>query len=334
VEELRPLTLGEIIDRAVSFWRRRWRPMFVLYLGFALGGYAIYKGGRLIVDARFPAARELFFAADLRALAGAGQHLDELLGGAAVMSASLWLYMLVGAIGSVAVTRYAMLTYLGQAIKPGEALRESAVRAPRTLGLLVMQTMWTLLVIALAMVPGVGLIALGVRAENAAGALGGVLGLFLAFAGAGVAVLWSILRFFLTSQLVAMEDLPLWRLFVRSGQLTSGRVAPGFGGLVKVRLTVLLTVMGIVLMLVSLIGGLPQIVLQVLYSPSLGRLSDTYVPAALLVPAELLDTVFTAVITPIYVVFQTLVYVDVRVRREGLDLKLKLSSAAEALKAA
>ena len=75
-------------------------------------------------------------------------------------------------------------------------------------------------------------------------------------------------------------------------------------------------------------------VLQFVYSPSLGRLSDTYVPAAVLVPSELFDTIFTALITPIYVMFQTLVYVDLRVRREGLDLKLKLSTAAEALKAA
>jgi hypothetical protein len=184
--------------------------------------------------------------------------------------------------------------------------------------------LWTGLVTLLAIAPGPGLMVLAARADSVGGV---VLGGVLVFVGLVVAVLWSILRFFLTSQLVAMEDVSLWRLFVRSGQLTSGRVGPGLFGFVKLRLTVLLTVMGLVILLVSMIGSAPTMVLQAAFFPQSA-------PWFLAVPSELIDTVFTALISPVYVVFQTLVYLDMRVRREGLDLKLKLSSAQEALKAA
>jgi hypothetical protein len=327
MEQLRPLTLGEIIDRAVSFWRTRWRPLFVIYLGFMLLGYVVYKAGALIVEAKFPAVKALFGSlADYKLLRDADPI--ELSKGAAVMSASLLVYMLITSFGAVAVTRYSMFEYLGVKSTPREAIEAGVRRAPMAVGIFSMSIVWTVLIVALAMAPGFGLVAMGIRAETTAGGTAlGALGVLLALGGLVVAVLWSILRFFLTSQLVAMEDVPLWRLFVRSGQLTSGRVAPGVGGFVKVRLTVLLTVMGLVILLVSLIGSVPTFALQVAYVPQSP-------PWFLMVPAELLDTVFTALITPIYVVFQSLVYLDMRVRREGLDLKLKLSSAEEALKAA
>ncbi len=59
MEPLRPLTLGEIIDRAVSFWRTRWRPLFLIYLGWALGGYAAFKASGLIVERNYPEVKAL-----------------------------------------------------------------------------------------------------------------------------------------------------------------------------------------------------------------------------------------------------------------------------------
>lgn len=323
MEELRPLTLGEIIDRAVSFWRTRWRPLFVIYLGWALAGFAAFKASMLLATSQYPEMKA--FTGSL-AEAKFARHADPivLLKGAGVLSAGLLLYVLVGSLGSVAVTRYAVLEYLGVKVAPREAIREGVRRSPAAIALFTLSMVWTALVVALSMAPGAGLAVISVRGESVVGA---TIGGLLAISGLVVAVLWSILRFFLTSQLVAMEDVPLWRLFVRSGQLTSGRVAPGPFGFVKVRLTVLLTVMGLVILMVSMIGSVPAFVLQLASLPN-------NPPWFLSVPLELLDTVFTALISPIYVVFQTLVYLDMRTRREGLDLKLKLSSAQEALKAA
>ncbi len=331
MEDLRPLSLGEIIDRSVSFWRRKWKALFGLYVGFSLAAYVAFKAGQVVMQHRFPALGGLHaFEAAQR-----GERLgSELLGGAAVMTASMLAYTFVSALGGVAVTRFALLAYLDQPSEPRAAMHDALARTGRTLGVFVLTVVWTLLAMALAMSPGAALIAIGLLTDGAATAILVVLGGLLASFGALVGFLWSILRFFLTSQLVAMEDLPLWRLFVRSGELTAGRVAPGLGGLVKVRLTVLLTVMGLVLFIVSLVGSLPQLALQVAYAPSLVQLDPALVPPWLLVPAELVDVIFTAVVAPLYVVFQSLVYLDMRVRREGFDLKLKLSGAAEALKAA
>jgi hypothetical protein len=323
MEQLRPLTLGEIIDRAVSFWRQRWRPLFVIYLGWALAGYAVFKASGLIVERYFPEVKALTGSlAELKVMRQADPIV--LLKGAGVLSAGLLLYVLIGSLGSVSVTRYAMLEYLGMKVAPRDAIREGARRSGSAVGLFLMSMVWTGLVTLLSMVPGGALMALSVRNDSV---LGATLGGLLMLGGLLVAVLWSILRFFLSSQLVAMEDVSLWRLFVRSGQLTSGRVGPGVIGFVKLRLTVLLTVMGLVLMLVSMIGSTPTFILQAAFYPA-------PIPWFVGVPAELVDTVFTALISPVYVVFQTVVYLDMRVRREGLDLKLKLSSAEEALKAA
>jgi hypothetical protein len=46
------------------------------------------------------------------------------------------------------------------------------------------------------------------------------------------------------------------------------------------------------------------------------------------VPAQLLQVIAGAAISPLYVVFQVIFYVDMRVRREGLDLELSTKAAA------
>ena len=51
-------------------------------------------------------------------------------------------------------------------------------------------------------------------------------------------------------------------------------------------------------------------------------------PELLLVPAELLQTVAQAAFAPLFVVFTSFFYADMRARREGLDLALKMEKPA------
>jgi hypothetical protein len=112
--------------------------------------------------------------------------------------------------------------------------------------------------------------------------------------------------------------------------LISGRVGPGFLGWVKVRATILVTVVALLVFVVMLVSGLPALVVQVSY----GNLFDPThatpqaIPQGMLVPAELLEVLVQAVFSPMYIAFAGLFYADMRVRREGLDLELALEREA------
>jgi hypothetical protein len=98
-------------------------------------------------------------------------------------------------------------------------------------------------------------------------------------------------------------------------------------GLVKMRLMVLITVVALLLLLISVISGAPIFVLRAVYGNLLDPAAGD-VPAYLMVPAELLNLAVGAAMYPLYVAFQTIFYADMRARREGLDLELKLKELA------
>jgi hypothetical protein len=157
----------------------------------------------------------------------------------------------------------------------------------------------------------------------------------LLFAGVGaffmgmlVALLWFIIRVAVAPQVLAVEDVTGWGAFRRAGVLSSGRIGPGFDGWVKVRLTVLITVVGVILFILSGVANAPALIIQQVYGNVFDPMRATpgSLPQHFLVPAELIGTVLSALVQPIFTVVQTLFYVDMRVRREGLDLQLKLAS--------
>ena len=90
-----------------------------------------------------------------------------------------------------------------------------------------------------------------------------------------------------------------------------------------------ITAMGLIIFLVSLISGAPALIINAIY----GNIFDPMnanpdaVPQILLVPAELLNIAAQALITPLYVAFQTSFYLDMRNRREGLDLLRQIETA-------
>ena len=55
--DLRPLSLGEIIDRAATIWRTHWKALFKLFLGFQLATYVLMKGWELVAKTWFPISR-------------------------------------------------------------------------------------------------------------------------------------------------------------------------------------------------------------------------------------------------------------------------------------
>ncbi|EPX57395.1 putative integral membrane protein [Cystobacter fuscus DSM 2262] len=323
--DLRPLAIGEIIDRSATFWRRHFRPLFLLSLGFNLATYILTKVLQLTLQ-------------DTLVLQTRGGDLEELgasllrtlvsLGG--VFLVSLWLYYL----NTLVVARYVVPTQLGDEAAPATSLGRAWKRLGALTGAYVLSLLWGTGVLLLMMLPGglmlggggVLVAQAGRGAPQLAGAallIGGVIVVSLGFVGA---LLWYLLRFSLLAPVLAMEDLSAARSFRRSGELLSGRVEPGFIGRVTVRAMLLVTVVSLILLAVSALFGLPALVVQFAYrDPSQPLLSPA--PQALLIPAELLQVVGQAVLNPLGLVVYAMLYLDMRVRREGLDIERRLDAA-------
>ena len=146
--------------------------------------------------------------------------------------------------------------------------------------------------------------------------------------GTVVLILWFAIRFILVSQIIAVEPLGALATFRRADALSSGRVSEGLLGLVKLRLTVLVTIVGTVLLIMSFVASLPTLFAGAAYGANFtaGNTLGDVVPLWVLLPLQLLQSVMGAVLAPLYIVFQTFFYVDMRVRREGLDLELALGT--------
>jgi hypothetical protein len=83
---------------------------------------------------------------------------------------------------------------------------------------------------------------------------------------------------------------------------------------------------------VSFVSGLPAWVVRFAYGNPFdpAAAAANPVPQALLVPVELLQVVGQSFFTPLGLVFSAMFYLDMRMRREGLDLERRLDARARA----
>ncbi|MCC6335144.1 MAG: hypothetical protein IT380_14290 [Myxococcales bacterium] len=331
MNDLRPLRLGELIDRSASFWRGHWRPLFWLAVGFQLVQFILFKVNDVVSRRVFPA-----LTGDLAAMAKdqPGEAAFQLAAGLGLLTLVALGALFVSQVGGVATTHYVYSRLLQ---RPGPELRASVELALKKLGVtfwaFLLSVGWTLVVGLLFLLPGAVLFGGGLALLSNEYRGPGLALLILGGAGLVVGsvglLLWFLIRFLLIAQVVALEDVGPLGVFRRTDALSSGRVAPGPTGLVKARLMVLVTVIGALLVVVGLVASLPVLALGWVFGASFqaGQTVNELVPQALLVPAQLVQVVLGSVFAPLYVVFQVGFYVDMRVRREGLDLELKLAAS-------
>jgi len=319
---LRPMELGEIVDRSASFWRAHWKKLYPLFFAFNIGQYALLKAGQALTGNSSSLSEVITM---LRTAAQSPGQLPQK-GPAALagMAALVALLMFSTLFVTTAAARWVMPVFLGEPAKLTDGLKHAARRLGTLAGLFVLAIAWALLVFVLLQLPALGLgVVAGVLGSAGLLIVSLVLMVFMMLAW----MMWFFLRFALWSPIVASEAVGPLAAFRRCDALTSGRVAPGLMGLVKMRLMILISVVALLLLLISLISSVPVLVLQGAYGNLLDPAAGE-VPAYLLVPAELVNLAAGAVMYPLYVAFQVIFYVDMRTRREGLDLELKLARAA------
>lgn len=336
IKDLRPLALGELIDRSALFWRAHLVPLFVLCLGFELINYIFSKGLALTLERTNSLLRQSNEQLQARLqnepMAVLGDFSSLMLAVTALWLFLIWSYWL----STLVVSRYVVPVQLGQPARPTDGLRRGLHRLGSFTGAYLLSQLWGLGIGLLLMLPGSILMGLGAllgsRSPGSGSTLLGVLlviaGAFLILLGALAAFLWYFLRFALLAPVFAMEELSAMSAFHRSGALISGRVAPGFMGRVKVRAMVLFTAVSGILIAISFVFSLPSWIVRAAY----GHLTDPSaaathpIPQALLVPVELFQVLGQSVFTPLALVFSAMFYLDMRMRREGLDLERRLGS--------
>lgn len=333
--DLRPLAIGELVDRAAVRWRQDFGVLFRLYLVFQLGVFILMKGYELAMARWFPLLRggpELMAAIQQGSTELMRQYALGLGSGVVVSFATVWLSWTVAVAGS----HYVIRRQLGEPATMRQGLERAKKKFGTLNGAFVLSTLWGLAVGVLSCVPGGIVLGLGVFAAATGGGSGSaaliaavVFGMILILLGILAAMVWYVLRFLLTAQVIAMEDVGAFAALRRSGQLISGRVGEGLLNLVKIRATLLLTIVFAIVTVVGLLTGAPALIVQAVFGGSPldpANATPDAVPQALLIPAQLFQVVAQAAFAPLYLVFGALFYVDMRVRREGLDLELKLST--------
>lgn len=298
---LRPLSLGEILDRSFAVYRAN----FWLFVGIAVLSSAvqlvanavllmIYKG--YIPNPRTqPNPFHIYFG---------GQQIGSVIAGL--------LFFLAAAVTQAATVWAVSEVYLGRPTTIEESIRAVVGRWLRFLGIALWQA-WSFVWLPLLLVVPAALLMRRAQFGLAGAFAGGAL-IFLAMTGGLAFGVIAFLRNSLAVQAAVIEDLQVRRSMRRSKVLAAG--AKGRIFVVFLIAWCLLMVAGIIEMPLAMIIGL-------------GALKGE---RHVLLQMVILFVNFIAhsAVTPVLMIGLSLVYFDQRVRQDGLDLLLMLDGGANA----
>ncbi len=297
---LRPLSLGEILDRSFTVYRAN----FWLFVGIgslsAVVQLLVNATQLLIFHGLFPnphlAHAQLRHETILRQVSGGIGALPVLLVSAVVQAATVW------ALSEV---------YLGRRTSIGEAIRAVAGRALRFAGIASWQIwsgLWLMLLVA-----GPGLLLLMGPAKMRSPWIGGPL-IFLGVAGGAVYGVIAFIRNSLGVHSAVLEGLKVRAAMRRSKVLTRGA---------KGRIFVVFLIGWCLFLVVGMLEA--PLSLLILLGVRHGQ-QHIGAQAALL----LVNFLGYSVVVPVIMIGLSLVYFDQRVRQDGLDLLLMLDGGANA----
>lgn len=303
---LRPLGLGEVLDGAVGVLRRYPRP--------ALGLAAIIAVVTTLVDiVLLVTAFEPFLTLDESALErGDTSAIEGALGGAFAGSAlGLLLSLLSGAVLTGAITAVVGKAVLGEPLSFGEAWAQVRPRLLPLLGLAVLVLVIVYGVIVLGFAGAVALVALG-------GGPAAFAAVPLVLATLAVAA-WLYVRFSLAPCALVLERVGIRASLKRSTVLVARDWWRVFGIL-------LLTV--IIGMFVSQVIQLPFAALGAGSPGGVFSAGNDVLSTRNLVTSAIGAGIASTLVAPFTAGVRALLYVDRRIRAEGLDVSLAAAAAA------
>jgi hypothetical protein len=305
---LRPLTLGTMLGASFQVLRRNPRPMF---------GFSLLLTGLIFVLTFLLVGVVAYFAVS-RIATATGADVPTIEAGtvAIVILAAivpLVLSLVLGAILQGIVVLEVARGTVGEKLKLGGLWRAAKGRIGALIG-------WTLLITAAVIIAFVVvslLVGLVIAFGGTAGLVGGILLGIAAGLGATVLALWLMTRLALVPSVLMIERLPLRDAIRRAWSLTIGFFWKTLG--IQLLVAVIVQVAAsIITTPLSFLFGFGTF----LINPN-GEESGFMIMAVVL---YVLTIILTLVIGAIAAVVQTattsLIYIDLRMRKEGLDLEL------------
>ncbi|MFJ3904030.1 hypothetical protein [Streptomyces sp. NPDC090025] len=298
---LRPLTLGDILDGAVTTMRRYWRTVLTISVTVAVfTQIADILFQRFLMPATTPIDPD---ASPEEALTQSVDSLkDSLVGMAPAYVIIVAAGILVSALLTVVVSR----AVLGKPVTLGTAWQEARPRLLQLLGLTLIVPLAGGVIMFVGLLPGM--------------LLGGDAGGFLSFLGgvcAFAAVMWMTISFSLASPALMLERQGVVKAMKRSAKLVQGSWWRIFG------ITLLTQVL---IFLVQMVVAIPFLGIALAASgEGLGDLASGNVPDTtwtFLIITGIGGVVTSAVTYPFSAGVSVLLYIDQRIRREALDLEL------------
>jgi hypothetical protein len=303
---LRPLSLGELLDRAFTIFRHRFGAIMII----------------LVACLSVPGLMVLNSLGSIMALAQTTDPSKSPEAQMAVMFALFGKLALIGVVAAVAmlIARTALgwmahKAMLGEDVEVMDAFSEGFRRFFPMLGLLLIEMAIMFLVQMVLYIP-VLLFGIGAAVGGAAPTASFGFGMFAWMIGYFVALLYLFATLFVTtSALIAEEKTNVFRALARSWDLTQGMRWRIVGAMVLIYILVWIVMMGAALA-VGVGMGLSQ------RGPeSAGGWMVGILGAGML---------FGLLVYGYYYVLQMVTYYDLRVRKEGLDLELASAAMADA----
>ncbi|MFJ4774738.1 hypothetical protein [Streptomyces sp. NPDC088762] len=295
---LRPLGLGEILDGAVATMRTHWRSVLPITLVVA----TVVQVISLI--AQKYAMSDLTVATEQTdpSLSSVGSSVALMLGAG-----------FIGALGGVIATAMLTMIYsravLGTTSTVSGAWREAKPQLLRLLGLMFLLAVGAILLITVLFLPGI-------LTQN--------VGLVLAALAASLPLFtWLWIKFSLAPPALMLEKSTIFKSLARSSKLVRGTWWRIFG---ITLLTQIITgiVSAIIVWPLTMIG-------MIAFGGGLSGIEDGTASTAwgALILSGIGAIIATTIVMPIQSGVTVLLYVDQRIRREGLDLELARAAGVE-----
>jgi hypothetical protein len=301
--ELRPLTLGELLDRTFALYRRH----FWLFVGIM----AIPSALSIPMNAFFLAGGGMQSATQPPSAGLAG-------GIGAAFFAFLILFWFVYAVAIGAATYAVSESYLGQTATVRGSYQKVKGRFWRIIGLVVNIWFRVVGIFALVMIVAIGIAAVaGIVAGAAGGQTPGVIGMVVGIAvvlaylaGTVFCFIW-LLRYTVSIPALLLENLGIRAAIRRSVQLTKGRKRHLF----------------MAILLAAIMGYIGVIIFQGPFLIAMFMSAQPQqLPGWLLLAFSLSGAIGGAITGSLLMIVLVLCYYDTRIRKEAFDLQFMMST--------
>ena len=313
VGDLRPLGLGELLDRTFTLYRNN----FWLFCGIMALPEAVTVLANLIFSlATRGQVKPFAFPPNPSApppdLAQAFSQLGTVVGAASLIG----MIKLVIYAAAVAATMFGVASvYLGQQSTIRDAYRKIGRKFGATLGLFILLGLIAFAVLVVVEIGAmIAAVAAGAVLSFISPVLAGIIAVVV-IVGAVVLALWLLMRFSLSLPVVLLEDRGVIDSMARSGVLTEGHRGRIFLGLL---------VMFAISFGISAAVTAPSTVPLVFMT-----MKGTFVPTWLVVVQSLSAGIAGTVTGPLLSIAIALLYYDVRIRKEAFDLEAMLAASPE-----